>query len=34
MAPEIIIGENYDESSDVYSFGIVLWELFNKEIPF
>jgi serine/threonine protein kinase len=34
MAPEIMRGENYDESSYVYSYEIVLWELFNKEIPF
>jgi len=34
MAPEIMRGENYDESSDVYSYGIILWEVFNREIPF
>jgi serine/threonine protein kinase len=33
MAPEIMRGESYDESSDVYSYGIILWELLNKEIP-
>lgn len=33
MAPEIMRGESYDESSDVYSYGTILWEIFNKEIP-
>lgn len=27
MAPEILRGERYDESSDVYSYGMVLWEM-------
>ncbi len=26
-APEIIRGEKYSESADVYSFGIVMWEV-------
>jgi len=25
MAPEILRGEKYDESADVYSFGMILW---------
>jgi serine/threonine protein kinase len=25
MAPEVLRGENYQEASDVYSFGMVLW---------
>jgi serine/threonine protein kinase len=34
MAPEIMRGEIYDESSDVYSWGIILWEMFSREIPY
>lgn len=34
MAPEMIRHEPYNEKVDVYSYGIVLWELFSCEIPF
>jgi len=34
MAPEILRGEKYDESADVYSFGMVLWEMVTSEIPY
>jgi len=34
MAPEILRGEKYDESADVYSFGMILWELMSGEIPY
>ena len=33
VAPEIFRGEKYDETVDVYSFGIVLWELFCQKKP-
>ena len=33
MAPEILRGEQYKEAADVYSFGVILWELVTCEIP-
>lgn len=34
MAPEVVNSEKYDEKSDVYSYGILLWELLTSDIPF
>eukprot|EP00698_Gefionella_okellyi_P003005 TRINITY_DN12832_c0_g1_i1.p1 TRINITY_DN12832_c0_g1~~TRINITY_DN12832_c0_g1_i1.p1 ORF type:complete len:296 (+),score=45.90 TRINITY_DN12832_c0_g1_i1:81-968(+) len=34
MAPEVITSKKYDESSDVYSFGIMLWELVSRDVPY
>merc|ERR1712137_27496 len=34
MAPEVLQNKEYDESADVYSFGIVLWELYTQRDPF
>mmetsp|Transcript_27799 Transcript_27799/g.24426 ORF Transcript_27799/g.24426 Transcript_27799/m.24426 type:complete len:361 (-) Transcript_27799:923-2005(-) len=34
MAPEILRGEKYQETADVYSFGMILWELITGEIPY
>lgn len=34
MAPEVIKCETYTEKADVYSFGIVLWEIYTREPPF
>ena len=34
MAPEIIRHETYSFPADVYSFGILLWELIAREHPF
>ncbi len=33
-APEIIEGEKYRLSVDIYSFGIVIWEIFSGKIPY
>ncbi|KAI3955791.1 hypothetical protein MKW98_006151, partial [Papaver atlanticum] len=33
MAPEVIRNEPSDEKSDIYSFGVVLWELATEKIP-
>ncbi|XP_076956617.1 uncharacterized protein LOC143631878 isoform X2 [Bidens hawaiensis] len=33
MAPEIIRNEQADEKSDVYSYGVVLWEILTDKIP-
>jgi serine/threonine protein kinase len=34
MAPEILRGEKFRDGSDVYSFGIIVWEMVNGEIPY
>ena len=34
MAPEVITSNTYAESADVFSFGINLWELITREIPY
>ncbi len=34
MAPEIFQGKGYTMASDIYSFGMIMWELITGRIPF
>lgn len=34
MAPEVFAGSNYDESCDVYSYAMVMYEAVCQEVPF
>jgi serine/threonine protein kinase len=34
MAPEILRGGKYECPSDIYSFGILLWEMMTGKIPY
>lgn len=32
-APELLLGEQCDESADMFSFGVILWELCTGQQP-
>ncbi|BAU80032.1 serine-threonine kinase [Tokyovirus A1] len=34
MAPEVLSGSRYDEKADVYSFGVLVWEVITKKKPY
>ena len=34
MAPEILKGEKYECESDVYSYGVLVWEILTGDIPY
>ena len=34
MAPEVISGKVYTEKADVFSFGIIMWEVASREPPY
>ena len=34
VAPEIVRQEEYSEKADVFSFGIIMWELTTREMPY
>ena len=33
MAPELLDENSFSEASDVYSFAIVMWEIWSRQIP-
>jgi len=34
MAPEIILGKGYNKAVDLWSFGVLCYEMLYKELPF
>ncbi|KAM9958044.1 hypothetical protein ACTFIW_013020 [Dictyostelium discoideum] len=34
QSPEVLKGTEYNEKSDIYSFGMILWECYHLELPF
>ena len=34
MAPEIFLGQKYTSASDIYSLGMIMWELMTGRRPF
>jgi serine/threonine protein kinase len=34
MAPEVIRGFKYTEKADVFSFGVIMWELATRKPPY
>eukprot|EP01130_Rhizamoeba_saxonica_P018203 TRINITY_DN9034_c0_g1_i1.p1 TRINITY_DN9034_c0_g1~~TRINITY_DN9034_c0_g1_i1.p1 ORF type:complete len:373 (+),score=78.17 TRINITY_DN9034_c0_g1_i1:955-2073(+) len=34
IAPELFSKKDYTEKADIYSFGIVMWELISRQLPF
>ena len=34
MAPEVALNQPYTEKVDVYSFGILLWQIARDKVPF
>lgn len=34
MAPEVALAQNYDETCDIYSWAIVVWQMVSKKTPY
>jgi len=33
VSPEVLRGGKFSEASDIYSFGVIIWELLCEKIP-
>ena len=34
LSPEVLLGDEYDESVDIWALGVILYEMLSKENPF
>ena len=34
MAPELLSDKSFNKAVDVYAFGMMLWEMFTRQVPF
>jgi serine/threonine protein kinase len=34
QAPEVLANQSYNEKADVYSYGIIVWELLTRQCPY
>eukprot|EP00698_Gefionella_okellyi_P010517 TRINITY_DN2727_c0_g1_i1.p1 TRINITY_DN2727_c0_g1~~TRINITY_DN2727_c0_g1_i1.p1 ORF type:complete len:459 (+),score=104.23 TRINITY_DN2727_c0_g1_i1:362-1738(+) len=34
MAPEVILESHYTEQADIYSLGIIMWEILTRDVPY
>lgn len=34
MAPEVLDNKKYTEKADIYSYGILIWELYERKVPY
>jgi Protein tyrosine and serine/threonine kinase len=34
MAPEVLANQSYNEKADIFSYGVILWELLTRQCPY